>query len=227
VTTETVRCVVFDIDDTLYLERDYVRSGFRAVGAWAQHHLRVTDFSDRAWRLFEEGARRTVFDAVLHGLGIPATPALVGRLVAVYRSHEPGLVLAPDARACLDQLRGRVAVAVVTDGDLASQRAKAKALGLERWADPLVFTAHLGTGFGKPHLRPFEMVQTATACSGPACVYVADNPAKDFGGPKRLGWATVRIRRQGGLHRETASGDDVDVERDDLSGLVADLGLAR
>ena len=28
-----VDVVVFDLDDTLYLERDYVRSGFRAVGA--------------------------------------------------------------------------------------------------------------------------------------------------------------------------------------------------
>ena len=26
--------VTFDLDDTLYLERDFVRSGFAAVGAW-------------------------------------------------------------------------------------------------------------------------------------------------------------------------------------------------
>src|SRR5207302_9076607 len=36
-------CVVFDIDDTLYLERDYVRSGFRAVGTWAEQWLRIPD----------------------------------------------------------------------------------------------------------------------------------------------------------------------------------------
>ena len=33
------RAVVFDIDDTLYLERDYVRSGFTAAGAWARTEL--------------------------------------------------------------------------------------------------------------------------------------------------------------------------------------------
>ena len=34
------RLVVLDIDDTLYLERDYVRSGFAAVGTWARDRAR-------------------------------------------------------------------------------------------------------------------------------------------------------------------------------------------
>jgi putative hydrolase of the HAD superfamily len=43
-------------------------------------------------------------------------------------------------------------------------------------------------------------------------VYVADNPIKDFAGPRRLGWRTVRIRRPGGLHADLPSGDDVEQE---------------
>ena len=31
-----MQVLVFDIDDTLYLERDYVRSGFGAAGRWAR-----------------------------------------------------------------------------------------------------------------------------------------------------------------------------------------------
>ncbi len=41
---------------------------------------------------------------------------------------------------------------------------------------------------------------------------MADNPAKDFVAPHRLGWRTVRVRRAGGLHAEEPSGADVDVE---------------
>jgi hypothetical protein len=37
-------CAVFDIDDTLYLERDYVRSGFEAVGRWAVKWIQIEDF---------------------------------------------------------------------------------------------------------------------------------------------------------------------------------------
>jgi putative hydrolase of the HAD superfamily len=46
-TTAAIRCVVFDVDDTLYLERDYVRSGFDSVGAWLQRDSGVVGFSDR------------------------------------------------------------------------------------------------------------------------------------------------------------------------------------
>ncbi len=37
------------------------------------------------------------------------------------------------------------------------------------------------------------------------CVYVADNPAKDFVAPNQLGWLTIRIVRPDGIYRnETA-----------------------
>src|SRR5918996_433557 len=34
-----LRAVVFDLDDTLYSERDYAISGFRAVASWAAGHF--------------------------------------------------------------------------------------------------------------------------------------------------------------------------------------------
>jgi FMN phosphatase YigB (HAD superfamily) len=36
------------------------------------------------------------------------------------------------------------------------------------------------------------------------CMYVADNPWKDFASPADLGWITVRIRREHGLHWQLA-----------------------
>ena len=49
------RVAVFDVDDTLYLERDYVRSGFHAVATWAEETLDVTGVFDTAWGLFLAG----------------------------------------------------------------------------------------------------------------------------------------------------------------------------
>lgn len=83
------RLVVLDIDDTLYLERDYVRSGFTAVGGWARDELGVDGLGERAWAVFEAGVRRTIFDEALAGAGVEATPDLVTRLAEVYRSHAP------------------------------------------------------------------------------------------------------------------------------------------
>ncbi len=49
--------VVFDVDDTLYLERDYARGGFEAAAAHARARFGVDDFATRAWALFEQGLR--------------------------------------------------------------------------------------------------------------------------------------------------------------------------
>src|SRR5687767_11665642 len=84
-------CVVFDIDDTLYLERDYVRSGFRAVGEWARARLGISDFAERSWRLFEAGVRGSIFDDALTESGVQPDHALVRALVDVYRTHEPAI----------------------------------------------------------------------------------------------------------------------------------------
>lgn len=215
-------CIVFDLDDTLYLERDYVRSGFEAVGVWVRDEFELEGFAKHAWTAFEAGVRGQVFDAALRSCGLPVTKETVASLVACYREHAPVITLLDDARACLKRLSG-CALAVVTDGPVASQRAKAQALNVDGWAKLAVFTGELGQGFSKPHCRAFELVETGTSYRGSQCAYLADNPAKDFAGPRSLGWLTVRVRRAGGLHREVPSGADVDVELTDLSAVPSCL----
>jgi putative hydrolase of the HAD superfamily len=215
---------VFDIDDTLYLERDYVRSGFAAVGAWARTELGVADLGDRAWAAFVAGVRGRIFDEALVACGVPANDTLVPRLVDVYRSHPPAIELLDDVCTWLAGCAADVGLAVVTDGPRASQRAKAAALGVEAWADPVVLTEDLGPGRSKPHPAAFAFVEAATGLAGAACAYVADNPVKDFAGPRARGWRTVRVRRDGGLHAAVASGEDVDAEITDFANLDDALG---
>ena len=218
------RVVVFDIDDTLYLERDYVRSGFAAAGAWARAELGVADLGERAWAAFGAGVRGRIFDEALVASGVGPNGSVVSQLVEVYRSHAPAIEPLADVSAWLAGRPADVAVAVVTDGPLASQRAKAAALGLVAWADPIVFTEELGPGRGKPHPAAFARVEAVTGVPGAACAYVADNPAKDFAGPRARGWRTVRVRREGGQHAADASGDDVDAEIKAFAGLNQALG---
>lgn len=214
----TPRCVTFDLDDTLYLEREYVRSGFGAADAWVRQELGVEGFGDRAWAAFTRGVRGTIFDTALRGAGIEPTPEIVGSLVACYRAHDPAIAMLADARRCVERF-GHLALAVVSDGPFESQRAKARVLGAHHWAQLVVLTADLDVGLGKPHPRAFEMVEETTGCGAQQCVYVADNPAKDFAGPVSLGWRTVRVRRPGSLHEAMASGTDVDIEIKDLDDL--------
>lgn len=219
---DRVECVVFDVDDTLYLERDYVHSGFLAVEANEQ----IPGLADVCWRLFCSGGRGDTFNSALVWLGVEPSESRITSLVSAYRNHHPSIELLPDARACLDALSGRP-LACVTDGRPESQRAKVAALGLEQWLNPIILTSEFGAGFDKPHPRAFEVVQRSTRLPPAAHVYVADNPAKDFGGPESLGWATVRLRRTGSLWESVTSGEDVDAELRSLDELVVLLDRGR
>lgn len=197
--------VVFDLDDTLYLERDYVRSGFGAVGAWAERELSISGVPDAAWELFTAGVRRTTLTDAFASLGRPLSCGDEAAAIRVYREHSPQIRLCNDAAMLLEHLAPVAHTAIVTDGPAVSQRAKVTALGLYAIIDPIVITAERGDAWHKPSPRAFEHVQAKFGASGQHYTYVADNPAKDFDGPRALAWRTIRIRRKHGLHADIDS----------------------
>lgn len=205
--------IVFDLDDTLYLERDFAFSGYGAVEA----ALGVAGFAATCRSLFGQGERADILGRALdrHGLGRDR----LSELVATYRDHTPDITLCPDARACLDR-HGR-GFALITDGAERTQRAKIRALGLDRRFDLIVPTGQWPAGFGKPHPRAFELVG-----GGRPCIYVADNAAKDFLAPNRMGWRTVQILRPGRVHdgAPPSAAHAAQVVIDSLDQLDAALG---
>jgi putative hydrolase of the HAD superfamily len=218
-----IGCIVFDLDDTLILERDYVRSGFSAVGKFVAAEYGIIDFGDRCWSKFETGLRGNIFDSVCREADLAGAPKMIAQLVSTYREHTPEIALLPDASALLARVTPFMKTAVITDGPRASQSRKVKALDLDRLVLPIVLTDELGPGASKPSPVAFELVQQHHGLSADACVYVGDNPHKDFVSPRALGWHTIRVRRPLGLHASLPSGEDVDQEIDDLTQLLPAL----
>lgn len=218
--------IVFDVDDTLYLERDYVRSGFEAVCQHVEKCYAIKGFAEIAWQLFERGHRGRIFDETLAAVTDEPDRVPIDALVEVYRTHRPTIELLPDARATLLGLDERdVRVAVITDGPAASQHAKVSALGLRGLSEVVVVTSDLGPGYGKPHEAAFQIVEETLGLPGAELTYVADNPAKDFIAPRQRGWRSIRIRRSAGLHYSVDSGPDVDIESNELT--MSLLGVGR
>jgi putative hydrolase of the HAD superfamily len=162
-------CVVFDLDDTLYLERDYVRSGFRHVGLWAQKELGIPDFSDRAWELFEAGRRGKIFDQILQESRIRWDRSTIEHLLAIYRSHYPEIRLLPDALVCLQALHGKAPLAILSDGHPKAQRNKVAALRLKEWFDAIFLTAEWGFEYAKPSPTAFQLAQKQFGCEAELC----------------------------------------------------------
>jgi putative hydrolase of the HAD superfamily len=215
------RAVVLDLDDTLYPESEYVRSGFRAVAARAQETLGVPAGEAEAElvALFERGVRGDTFDRWLAARGLDGEAA--GDLVATYRAHEPDIDPFPDAAPLLGRVRaGGSALGLLSDGDPTVQGAKLDALGLRDAFDAIVITGELGEDAGKPSPRGYEELLRRLGDAPPGeSVYLSDNPAKDFLGARRAGMRSIRVRRPGGIYAalEPETPDHApDAEADDL-----------
>ena len=197
------RAIVFDLDDTLYPERDYVLSGMRAVAVWAQSELGLPadrSFAELRW-LFENGVRGDTFNRWLAIHGRQAD-GLVAAMVEAYRRHESQSALEPQVRDLLGRLGRDYRLGMVTDGYLKVQQQKVAALGLQPHFQAIVYSDAFGRDAWKPSRRSFDVVLDRLSVPAVEAVYVADNPAKDFSGARQVGMATIRIRRPDGLHRD-------------------------
>lgn len=196
--------VVFDLDDTLYLERDFAVSGFAAAAEFLYRKTRIPGLAEICLELFAGGRRRDIFDEALRLLGVLPDPVLLAGLVETYRTHSPSIALAADAARYLDAHAADTPCALVTDGDVRTQEAKVRALGLDRRMGRVVLTGALGPGRGKPHPAAFEIIEDWARPYGLPMAYVADNPAKDFVAPRARGWWTLQIDRPERVHRLSA-----------------------
>jgi putative hydrolase of the HAD superfamily len=198
-----IRAVVFDLDDTLYLERDYVASGFRAVAAYLCSHssIRENEIFECLWNQFLAGIRGNSFDRLFQEYPELSGVFAVSDLVTLYRTHSPSLQLLEGIGDLLDAaIASGVETGLITDGPAISQTAKIQALGLHSRIRKLVQTEEWGIQFRKPHPRAYEFIAMQTGIPASQCVYIGDNPEKDFRGAKSLGWKTIRLRLSGQLH---------------------------
>ncbi len=181
-----IKAVVFDLDDTLYLEYDYVKSGFRAVAVELKRECGVSDAYGELLRLFDEN-REKVFDRYLAECGA-AKGLTAKRMVEIYRNHTPVLTLDSEAAQTLATLREKgYKLGIITDGEPTRQRVKISALGLTDSVDKIIVTDELGgKEFRKPNPKAFELMYEAFGITPEQMLYVGDNPQKDFAVKKYL-----------------------------------------
>lgn len=223
-----VQAVVFDLDDTLYLERDYVRSGFAAVAEeLRRRHAAPPDCDAWMWQEFLQGRRQGIFNALAERLGLPLSEEDIRGLVEAYRTHRPVIRAAPEAVQALAALKGRAKRGLLSDGFLPAQRLKLDAIGLADEFDAVVFTEEMGRQCWKPSPAGFERIAGELGVAHADCAYVADNPAKDFVAPNALGWRSVQWRRAGQVHADNPapSGGAPQVIVGTVDELLAALGL--
>ena len=190
------RAVIFDLDDTLYNEKDYVRSGFDAVAALLPE---VDHASAKLYAAFSAG--KPAIDTVLQATQIH-DPLRKAECIQAYRTHKPGISLSEDVKDMLIALRNQgIKLGIITDGRPEGQRSKLEALGLYDLVDTVIITDELGgERFRKPNDIAFRIMQCRLSVDYDEMVYIGDNPAKDFLAPKSLGMRWIYYKNPDGLY---------------------------
>lgn len=191
-----LKALIFDMDDTLYGEKEYVRSGYRQI---AELFPEISGVEERLWQLFEE--KKAAIDVFLEEIG-RNSQEMKQRCLHAYRYQIPKIHLYPGVEEMLCQLKAQgFLLGVITDGRPEGQRAKIRVLGLEKLVDEIIVTDELGgIESRKPNPLAFKKMKERFGVEYCEMCYVGDNVSKDFVSPENLGMRSIWFRNKDGLY---------------------------
>ena len=188
-----IKGVIFDLDDTLYPEKEYVRSGYRKIA----DALGRPECEDILWGYFLQ--KKSAIDELAANYDISFSKE---ELLEIYRQQNPDIHLYEGAKELIEGLKRKgIKVGIITDGRVTGQSRKIEALGLDKIIDDIIITDFLGgVQFRKPCDIAFRIMQNRWRLPFESICYVGDNLSKDFNGPRQLGMKSIYIRNTDGLY---------------------------
>ena len=185
---------VFDLDDTLYKEIDFVKSAYNYIVKYVflRYNIDLSEFIDYAI-----SKNLNFFDLIHSNCDIDLD---ITTFLELYRFHVPNIKLDSETKELFKILnREKIKYSIITDGRSISQRNKLNALSLSDRVSTIVISQE--TGHEKPHKYNFDIIQKKYSNS--TFIYVGDNTTKDFIAPNKLGWHTVCLLDNGkNIHKQ-------------------------
>jgi FMN phosphatase YigB (HAD superfamily)/predicted ATP-grasp superfamily ATP-dependent carboligase len=198
-----VQGVILDLDDTLYPEKEYVKSGFSYL--CDTEECMKGEF-ERLWRYFEKGV--PPIDNLLKEKGL-YSETLKKKLLTAYRYHVPVIHLFPGVLGFLREWKEcnpQNKLGLITDGRVEGQNNKIDALGIRAEFNEIIITDELAGSHGdvrrfrKPNPLAFEIMRERLGIDYSQLVYIGDNLKKDFQAPSRLGMQVIQFIPEDGVY---------------------------
>ena len=185
-----IQAVIFDLDDTLYSEKSYVRSGFKKIAEFFEK----PSMEDELWNVFIKGGKP--IDEILKLEGLLDFKE---KSLEIYRFQVPDIKLYYGVPELIKRIQKEKRGGMITDGRPEGQYAKIRALGLN--VDELIITDELGgIEFRKPNEMAFRLMKMKMDVPYEKMVYIGDNIKKDFIAPKKLGMRSIWFKNPDGLY---------------------------
>lgn len=186
---------VFDLDDTLFHEIDYLTSAFKEIATLFDKNIILPKMLE--WYHQKED----VFANLIREN--PETSYTKEQLLTIYRNHKPEIQLQNGARQILENLfSNQIKMILVTDGRSITQRNKIASLQLTRYFEAIFISEETGT----EKKEGFTFQKINNQYKGYTIYSIGDNINKDFEWPKKLGWTAIGIRNSGkNIHTQEIS----------------------
>lgn len=207
-----IKALIFDLDDTLYYEKEYVLGAFKEVANYLRNKYKKDEkeLYLRMKQLLEESGRGKIFNVICEENSFNED---IDELIEIYRNSVPELELYEDSREILSWARKNgYKLGIITDGCSKVQWNKIKALEIEKFVDKIIVTDDFGKEFWKPNKKSYLDMIGFFKLEKEECIYIGDNPNKDFIGAREIGMKTIRVIRKKGDHINTFLDDNYEAD---------------
>ncbi len=186
---------VFDLDDTLFYEIDYLKSAYQEIAETLkpQNSFELYDIMLQKYNLGEN-----VFEFLLNEYREIVVD--IEDLLNLYRNHIPNITLKEEVKDLLNELiKNKIKIGLITDGRSITQRNKLKSLEIENYFNDIIISEEFGTS--KPNELNYKYFMDKYPNN--KYIYLGDNPKKDFVTANKLDWLTICLLDEGkNIHKQ-------------------------
>tara|TARA_B100000686_G_C16634703_1_gene886639 strand:- start:74 stop:733 length:660 start_codon:yes stop_codon:yes gene_type:complete len=191
-----MKVLIFDLDDTIYNEIEYVKSGFFIV---AKYLAKITTYDkkyifNKLISIEKKYGRGKVFDIFLKNESCKKKYLIIKKCIKIYRNHKPRIKIYNDVRHFLEQNKKK-SLYIISDGNVMVQKKKVNSLKIKKYFKKIYLTRNYGIRNEKPSLFCFNKIKKRENCNYRQMVYFGDNPLKDFKKIKKKRILTIRLMR--------------------------------
>ena len=218
-----INTIIFDLDDTLYPQLEYTRQCLHATVNY------ISDISGenkevikvKLDEILEKNGieYKFIFNDLFKEISFDGMPKLK-IILELFWSCTPEIKVFDGVLDVLTQLKTQYRLAILTDGHVHIQEQKIDTLGIRDFFEYVLITDSLGVEYRKPSPAGYKKILEEMKISAQDCIYVGNDPRKDFLACKELGINTVRIRQGDYKNLTLDKIHEADCEIDDIQDLL-------
>lgn len=177
-----IKLIIFDLDDTLYKEKDYVRSWFNVCSKYIaeKFNLSEKEVFDELMFSFKNHWRWKNFNHIVLKFKLPYDELM--KLVKIYQKHLPDIQLKKSVVEWLKKLKEKFQIVILTNAEIQGQKNKVEALWIWHIVDKIYYASAEWSEFEKPHERFFLKILKDFKLNKDEVIMVGDDLEADIGG---------------------------------------------